>query len=287
MEDRDMTVLASIDASAYAPSICDHAAWFATRLGASVTLLHVIDRGEIARARIDLSGSVGLGASETLLEELASADEAQARLAQQHGRALLEGAAERLRKAGASNVATLHRHGEVAETVIALEQQADLVVIGKRGESGNFAEGHLGSKVERVVRASVRPILAVPRVFMPITRIVVAFDGGDSAKKALNFVALSAAFAAIPVQVIVVGDANPQTQQHMDAARGALAARSNAAVERVGGEVEIALRGAIREKAGDLLVMGAYGHSRIRELIVGSTTTTMLRTCKVPLLLFR
>jgi nucleotide-binding universal stress UspA family protein len=37
----------------------------------------------------------------------------------------------------------------------------------------------------------------------------------------------------------------------------------------------------------NLLIMGAYGHSRIRQLIIGSTTTAMIRRCKVPVLLFR
>jgi nucleotide-binding universal stress UspA family protein len=36
-----------------------------------------------------------------------------------------------------------------------------------------------------------------------------------------------------------------------------------------------------------LLVMGAYGHSRIRNLIIGSTTTEMIRLCKIPVVLFR
>ncbi|MGY6631794.1 MAG: universal stress protein, partial [Wenzhouxiangella sp.] len=37
----------------------------------------------------------------------------------------------------------------------------------------------------------------------------------------------------------------------------------------------------------ELLVMGAYGHSRIRHLIVGSTTTAVLRSCSIPVLLLR
>jgi nucleotide-binding universal stress UspA family protein len=37
----------------------------------------------------------------------------------------------------------------------------------------------------------------------------------------------------------------------------------------------------------DLLVMGAYGHSSIRQFIVGSTTSAMMRTVKIPVLLFR
>jgi len=37
----------------------------------------------------------------------------------------------------------------------------------------------------------------------------------------------------------------------------------------------------------DLLVMGAYGHSRVRSLIIGSTTSEMIRTCRVPIVLMR
>ncbi len=36
-----------------------------------------------------------------------------------------------------------------------------------------------------------------------------------------------------------------------------------------------------------LLVMGAYGHSRVRQFILGSTTTHLIRTCHVPVMLFR
>ncbi len=37
----------------------------------------------------------------------------------------------------------------------------------------------------------------------------------------------------------------------------------------------------------DLLVMGAYGHSRIRNFIIGSTTNEMVRSVKIPVMLFR
>lgn len=42
------------------------------------------------------------------------------------------------------------------------------------------------------------------------------------------------------------------------------------------------------EKEGfDLLAMGAYSHSRLRSLFIGSTTTEMIRSCKVPVVIFR
>ncbi|MGZ8364229.1 MAG: universal stress protein [Caulobacteraceae bacterium] len=279
-------ILAALDGSTYALSVCDHAAWFARRLSASVELLHVIDRGENARAQLDLSGSVGLGASETLLEELARVDEAQGRIARQQGQVLLEGAARRLREAGVQEVSLVHRYGEAADTLISLEADADLVVMGKRGEGRTAAQNHLGSKVERIVRGSIRPVLVVPRIFMPVTRAVVAFDGSASARRALLLVATSPGFTDLARTVVIVGEAGAQTQGLATEAERAFGGGA-ADVRVVGGAVEAGLKSQLRHSEGDLLVMGAYGHSRIRELIVGSTTTTMIRTSKLPVLLFR
>ena len=53
------------------------------------------------------------------------------------------------------------------------------------------------------------------------------------------------------------------------------------------GNPETALPNYIKVYSADLLVMGAYGHSRIRQFIVGSTTTTLLRTSTVPVLVLR
>jgi nucleotide-binding universal stress UspA family protein len=53
------------------------------------------------------------------------------------------------------------------------------------------------------------------------------------------------------------------------------------------GQPDIALARHVEEAEVDMLVMGAYGHSRIRSLIIGSTTTAMIRSCKVPVVLMR
>ena len=55
----------------------------------------------------------------------------------------------------------------------------------------------------------------------------------------------------------------------------------------VEGQAESVLGTYVTESGADMVVMGAYGHSRIRSLIIGSTTTEMIRSCKVPVLLFR
>ena len=55
----------------------------------------------------------------------------------------------------------------------------------------------------------------------------------------------------------------------------------------VSGEPETSLPSYLKKHMVGLLVMGAYGHSRIRQFIVGSTTTTLLRTSPVPVLVLR
>ena len=53
------------------------------------------------------------------------------------------------------------------------------------------------------------------------------------------------------------------------------------------GHADEVIAAAVESRGADLLVMGAYGHSRIRNLIIGSTTTQMIQACKIPVMLFR
>jgi nucleotide-binding universal stress UspA family protein len=55
----------------------------------------------------------------------------------------------------------------------------------------------------------------------------------------------------------------------------------------IDGTADKAIAGVVEADGMNLLVMGAYGHSRIRNMIIGSTTTEMIRSCKVPVLLYR
>jgi nucleotide-binding universal stress UspA family protein len=58
-------------------------------------------------------------------------------------------------------------------------------------------------------------------------------------------------------------------------------------IEQRMGEPEAVIESTVAQDHVDILVMGAYGHSRMRQFIVGSTTTAMIRSVKLPVLLFR
>ena len=132
-----MKILGLIDGSTYAESVCDHAAWIAGKIDATVEILHVIGRRDLSTEPVNLSGNIGLGARTALLQELADLDAQKAKVAQKRARLLLEGAKERLLAAGVQNVETKLRNGDLVETVLEFEADTDIIVIGKRGEGAS------------------------------------------------------------------------------------------------------------------------------------------------------
>ncbi|MBL4916919.1 universal stress protein [Szabonella alba] len=287
MTEQPQKIVALVDGSAYSASVCDHAAWLASRTGAPVELIHVLGRRE-APEKQDLSGAIALGARSALLEELAELDAQRAKLVGQRGRAILEDARAILDRAGVAGVTTRLRHGDMIEALAEVEAEARVVLIGKRGEAADFARGHLGSNLERVVRASRKPVFVASRAFRPITRVLVAFDGGASARRAVDHIARSTLFQGLVLQLVTVGHDTPEAQQALAEACSVLqAAGLEADTAILPGQPEAVLGKLVEDTPFDLLVMGAYGHSRIRSLIIGSTTTAMIRSCKVPVVLIR
>jgi nucleotide-binding universal stress UspA family protein len=279
-------ILAFIDGSVYAESVCRISAWAAVRMDAQLEIAHVLDRR--MAGTFDLSGSLEVNQRAALLDEYARLDEQHAKLAQAKGRALLETTRSLVKSAGVGQVETKLRHGDLMEALADLESDARIVVVGKRGEAADFAKLHLGSNLERIVRSSTRPVLVASRAYAPFDHFLVAFDGGKSANRAVDFVASSSLLTGMKATVLSVGADTAENRSRLDSPVRRL--------REAGFEVEGLLKqGDPDDVIGDhvetqgigLLVMGAYGHSRIRSLVIGSTTEAMVRRCKIPVLMFR
>ncbi|WP_296478900.1 universal stress protein [Roseinatronobacter sp.] len=280
-------IVALVDGSVYSASLCEHAAWISQRTEAPVELIHVLGRRDTPEKR-DLSGSIALGARSALLQELADLDAQRAKLISHRGRAILEDARAILDKAGVNEITTRLRQGDIVEAIGEIEKDARVIMIGKRGEDADFAKGHLGSNLERIIRASHKPVFVASRAFKPISKVLVAYDGGTSAMKAVDHISRSPLFQGLTVHVVTVGTATAEVKKGLEDAKALLkAAGLEAETSVVSGQPETALGKMVDEAGFDMLVMGAYGHSRIRTLIIGSTTTAMIRSCKVPVVLLR
>lgn len=288
MTNPNKAILACVDGSLYTDSVCDHAAWAGKRLHTAVQLLHVQTSRSGSAAPPDLSGAIGLGAKSALLEKLTQMDEARAKLDQQMGKLILDHARERLLAAGVEHFESLHRRGSLVETITELEPSTQLVVLGKRGEHADFASGHLGSNLERVARAAHRPVLVASRAYKPINRFVIAYDGGPSTRKAVEFVAGSDLLRGMECHLLRIGTDNDENRRTLAQASAQLTQSGfvvKTALEQ--GKADEVIAAYVKSHEMGLLVMGAYGHSHIRTLIIGSTTSSMLRSCPIPVLMFR
>ncbi len=295
-------VYACIDGSANSTAVVDCAVWAAQQLQVPVAFLHMLERHPERAALSDHSGAIGLGAQESLLGELAELDAQRGQLAQRAGRALLAAACERATAAGLAQADTRLRHGSLVDGVLEVQTSARLFVLGEHLQQRDAAAEtgsrrgrlHLDHHVEAVVRAVTRPVLVVPgERFEPPQSIVIAFDGSATAQTTVQTVRASPLLKGLPVRLaMAIGNdsatARAKASAALDSARAALvAAGFDTTIEMLSGEAEAVLPPLLKREAAALLVMGAYGHSRIRQLIVGSTTTALLRLAEVPVLVLR
>jgi nucleotide-binding universal stress UspA family protein len=139
-----------------------------------------------------------------------------------------------------------------------------------------------------VIRSARHPVLVASRAFAPIERFLIAYDGSPSVLKAVDFVLHSPLLRGLHCHILRAGKIDDNARYYLEETAGKLREAGFAVSSRAAaGAAEKVISAAVREHEISLIVMGAYGHSRIREFILGSTTTTMVRTCLVPVLMFR
>lgn len=299
-------ILLCTDGSAYSQVCYEYAAWLAQTMGLEiegeggagstrisnclVEVLYVTDkRAEKAVQSSDFSGNIGIDSYQKLLRELVNLEAAKAKINHERAEIILQEAKAFFSDRGITQVKLTHETGFLVDLFHKLEEESDIVVLGKRGEHANFATEHLGANVERIVRSSKKPCLVTPKEFQPVNRVAFAYDGGDSCKKALDYLVNLTALQDLELHIISVVTKNEEkTRNNLeDAANKFKKAGFSPTCEILIGNPELEIEKYIEKNYVDLLVMGAYGHSRIRHLVIGSTTAQMLRISHIPICLFR
>lgn len=278
-------ILICSDGSNYSQVCYRYAGWLAQRSGSEVEVLYVTDLRQFEVPLIaDLSGSLGIQPYQAILGQLQELEGKKAKV-------ILEDAGRILKDSGfTGTIHTTHKTGLLVDCLTDHEENADLIMLGKRGENANFATEHLGSTMERVVRASTRPCLVTSRSYQEVSRILVAYDGGPSCKKAIDYLVNSKQFQGLEMHIVTVAggvDADAALQHLKDAESAAKNGGFSPVCQMLHGAPEDQISEYVAENGINMLVMGAYGHRRIRYLVIGSTTTQVIRTCRVPVLLFR
>ena len=177
--------------------------------------------------------------------------------------------------------------------IVALQaRHADLAILGQADPDDPQPGG--AGLIGDVVLSAGRPVLAIPYIGAGPTlgeRVLVAWDGGREAARALND-ALPLLKRAKTVSVVAINASN-RPDSHGSQAGADIAlhlARHGVKVQTEALEIPDirvgdALLSRLSDAAADLLVMGAYGHSRLSETILGGATRTILRAMTVPVLM--
>ena len=186
----------------------------------------------------------------------------------------------------------LYRESDPTDTATSLSALYDLVVVGQQNPDAE-ATGALGLRREGLVLAAGRPVLMVPYAgnFSEIgRRVLVAWNGSREAVRALHD-AMFVLERAEAVTVIEIQSAAAGATAHVAAAdiAAALGRRGiPATVETdTAGDIGVddLLLSRAADSAADLLVMGAYGHSRLREYVLGGASRGIFRHMTLPVLM--
>ena len=272
-------ILVPVDGSDDAMMGARYAVALAKRHGATLQGIHVVDirllEGPFLR---DISASLGTAPNVNYQGNIAM-------ILEERGMAALKAFSVACEKADVACKTTLVT-GIVPRCILEASELADLIVMGRSGEHSQWLDGLVGSTTERVVRRATQPVLVTNTDAVGTRRFVVAYDGSAHAKRALQAAADISVDWGMPFHVLVVGD--EKAGAVMDEARTYLQSHEVDVeyVIRPGDPSEVVVSYA-KECEADLLVMGAYGHTKVRELVVGSTTAYAMNHSPCPLLLVR
>ncbi|HFK9557601.1 TPA: universal stress protein [Acinetobacter baumannii] len=280
-------IIACIDGSLVTNTVCDYAAWFSDKLNSPIKLLHVIDKPK-AKAPQDLSGAIGLGSRETLLKELVELEERKGKIELEHGQILLREAKNYLLEKFSIDAQSFQRHGSVLETIMGMENDIRVLVMGKHGNETEHDSSKIGTHIENVVRALHKPVLITSAPFSPPKSFLIAFDGSQTARKCVERIASSPLLKGLAVHLVYVGNPNSEMQNQLSWAKEQLESQGfNITSNTLDGEVDKAIINYAEQHQIDLIVVGAYGHSKIRQFFIGSTTTKVITSANKPVLLLR
>jgi len=274
-------IMVPTDGSDYGKIAIEYGIYIAKRLDAQLTGIHVMDIRLIqGPVFTDISGSVGLPPYQEFLPMLQDSLE-------ERGESILQAFRTQCEEAGV-HTETKKTVGVIDETIVEEGINFDLILLAQRGEHFHLGGALLGSTAESVVRKSRRPVMVTPATFLEIESMGLAYDGSSPADNALKLSVELSEQTAWPLTVIIITDdhsVGASLDQKIEDFLEPYKIDSTTIILR--GKEEREIIKFIKEGSVELMVMGAYGHNRLRELILGSTTSYVIRKSTIPVLLSR
>jgi nucleotide-binding universal stress UspA family protein len=170
-----------------------------------------------------------------------------------------------------------------------LARRFDLAIVGQVEPETSAVEELIA---ESTLFQSGRPMIVVPYIQkapLKLDRVMVCWDGGRQAARAIAD-AMPILEKAGKVEIVIVANERGKEDEIEGADMGQHLARHGLKVDvkRISsGNIDVAdaLLSHVADSGTDFIVMGGYGHSRLREFVLGGVTHSILRSMTAPVLL--
>ena len=182
----------------------------------------------------------------------------------------------------------MQRHGDIVDVLMELESKTRLTVIGRKGSDHQKEFKAIGSHIETLLRKASQPVLIVPETFTQPKSFMIAYDGRESADRALQKVLDGGLLHDLDCHLVAIKNNEADLKIKFDNAVAQLTERGlNVTTVLLEGNIGESLTNYQTENNIDLIVMGAFGHSKLRQFFVGSNTLKMLESVNIPLIILR
>ncbi|MGN5764974.1 universal stress protein [Acinetobacter calcoaceticus] len=274
-------VIACIDSSPCIDAVAEAAVWVAKQTQRELVLLQILDYYPASYHLGEISGVIGFESNAMLLKELAELEQKQSELALDYSNNLLKHISELIEKQYGLTSTEIQEKGDFLEQSFNLLNENDIVIIGRVGERAAEKNKPIGSNVENFIRGANCTVITVGEHFQPPKRFIFAYEYSPTCQKMLQRIAKSDLLKLLQCHLLYVGD-------HPEMLAEPEKYLTDAGLEVVSvyryGDVAQNILEYQKEHDIQLIVLGAFSHSKIHQFFLGSITTTIFRNANVPLL---
>jgi len=259
-------ILAAVDSSAHSIACAEYASCIAESLNAELTAMHVIDIVQLEGPFMyDISGALGFEPFINFSNQIRKALE-------EKGNNVLS-SFETIASKRNIKIKKNMELGVISSMIVDKSSLYDMLFVGRKGVNAAYDRGILGSNIEPIVRKINKPLFISEEKFYEIDNIIVGYDDSDVAKKALEYAIYFSNYLHSTVTAVTVSQDENRSKDVLNNISDSSVVKEFVQSKNVSS----ALIKFAKSKKNPLLCLGAYSKNKVIEMILGSTTESILR----------
>lgn len=275
-------VLCCVDGENFNEAVCDYGVFVSNSTNTALRFLNIVEHDHLAH-QLDLSGNISLGAKDDLLEKLSSDEAKSSKITITKSKKLLDNLKQRAAKNTQVDLSVSLIHGEVVPSLIELTDDIKIAILGINSNH----ESQVGDNIQEIIREIHKPVFLINQEFTQPKKILIAYNGSDESKEILKIVASNPLFGEVSRTIINSNTNIDQSKKLLSEAKDIFSEKNMSVETHSIQSDKKQIINYFNENSFDILVMGAYSHSRLKEFVFGSFTSYILENINKPILLFR